>query len=102
MYSGLDDTGRSVAVEIKSTQRRPEVQGGFRFFSAVLLACDLVVLFPSQYKFCLAWYPGHDLPRASFIRLTGTPIELKDAHTRAVLGEYIDIYDLKQAVDDHA
>ena len=42
------------------------------------------------------------MPRASFIRLTGTPIELKDAHTRAVLGEYIDIYDLKQAVDDHA
>ncbi len=42
------------------------------------------------------------LPRASFIGFTGTPIELKDANTRAVFGDYIDIYDIKQAVDDRA
>ncbi len=42
------------------------------------------------------------LPNASFIGFTGTPIEDKDRNTRNVFGEYIDIYDLTQAVDDEA
>jgi type I restriction enzyme R subunit len=58
----------------------------------------------SQYDFLdgLARHMHDGLPRASFIGFTGTPIELKDANTRAVFGDYIDIYDIKQAVDDHA
>jgi type I restriction enzyme R subunit len=58
----------------------------------------------SQYDFLdgLARYMHDALPRASFVGFTGTPIELKDANTRAVFGDYIDIYDIKQAVDDHA
>ncbi|NBX51153.1 type I restriction endonuclease subunit R, partial [bacterium] len=43
----------------------------------------------------------HDaLPNASFIGFTGTPIDFADRSTRAVFGEYVDIYDIKQAVDD--
>ncbi len=42
------------------------------------------------------------LPNASFIGFTGTPIELKDANTRAVFGEYISVYDIQQAVEDGA
>lgn len=42
------------------------------------------------------------LPNASFIGFTGTPIELKDANTRAVFGDYISIYDIQQAVQDGA
>ena len=42
------------------------------------------------------------LPNAAFIGFTGTPIESTDRNTRAVFGEYIDIYDLTQAVDDGA
>ena len=42
------------------------------------------------------------LPNASFIGFTGTPIELEDKSTPAVFGDYIDIYDIKQAVDDGA
>jgi len=42
------------------------------------------------------------LPNASFMGFTGTPIETADRDTRAVFGEYIDIYDLTQAVDDGA
>ena len=42
------------------------------------------------------------LPNASFIGFTGTPIELEDKSTPAVFGNYIDIYDIKQAVDDGA
>src|SRR5471030_1522150 len=42
------------------------------------------------------------LPNASFIGFTGTPIEQNDANTRAIFGDYISIYDIQQAVADHA
>ena len=42
------------------------------------------------------------LPKASFIGFTGTPIELGDKNTQAVFGDYIDIYDIQQAVRDGA
>ncbi len=42
------------------------------------------------------------LPNASFIGFTGTPVELTDRNTRAVFGDYIDIYDVRRAVDDGA
>ena len=42
------------------------------------------------------------LPNASFIGFTGTPIELTDANTRAVFGDYISIYDIQRAVADEA
>ncbi len=42
------------------------------------------------------------LPNASFIGFTGTPIELGDKNTLAVFGDYVDIYDIKQAVVDGA
>ena len=42
------------------------------------------------------------MPNASFIGFTGTPIELQDASTRAVFGDYISIYDIQRAVEDKA
>ena len=42
------------------------------------------------------------LPNASFVGFTGTPIELKDANTRAVFGDYISIYDIQRSVEDGA
>ncbi len=42
------------------------------------------------------------LPNASFVGFTGTPIELTDRNTRAVFGDYIDIYDIERAVEDGA
>jgi len=42
------------------------------------------------------------LPNASFIGFTGTPIEQTDANTRAVVGDYISIYDIQRAVADRA
>lgn len=42
------------------------------------------------------------LPNASFIGFTGTPVEAGDRNTRAIFGEYIDVYDLTQAVEDGA
>ena len=42
------------------------------------------------------------LPLASFVGFTGTPVELQDANTRAVFGEYISIYDIQRSVEDRA
>ena len=42
------------------------------------------------------------LPNATFIGFTGTPIEKADRNTKAVFGEYVDIYDIQQAVIDKA
>src|SRR5205823_13216943 len=42
------------------------------------------------------------LPNASFIGFTGTPIETGDRITRQVFGDYIDVYDIAQAVEDGA
>ncbi len=42
------------------------------------------------------------LPNATFLGFTGTPVELKDADTKAIFGEYIDVYDVQRAVDDGA
>ena len=44
----------------------------------------------------------NSLPNASFIGFTGTPISQKDKDTQEVFGNYIDIYDMTQAVRDKA
>ena len=58
----------------------------------------------SQYDFIdgFARHMRDALPNASFIGFTGTPIELQDANTRAVFGDYISIYDIQRAVEDRA
>ena len=58
----------------------------------------------SQYDF-IDGYARHmrdALPSASFIGFTGTPIELEDANTRAVFGDYISVYDIERSVEDRA
>ncbi len=42
------------------------------------------------------------LPNATFVGFTGTPLETKDKITTHVFGDYIDIYDIRQAVEDGA
>lgn len=42
------------------------------------------------------------LPNATYVGFTGTPISMKDRSTREVFGDYIDIYDMTQAVEDGA
>ena len=58
----------------------------------------------SQYDF-IDGYARHmrdALPKASFVGFTGTPIELQDANTRAVFGDYISVYDIQRSVEDKA
>lgn len=58
----------------------------------------------SQYDFIdgYAKYLRDSLPNATFIGFTGTPIESIDRNTQAVFGNYVDIYDIQQAVVDNA
>jgi type I restriction enzyme R subunit len=58
----------------------------------------------SQYDFIdgFARHMRDALPNASFIGFTGTPIELADANTRAVFGDYISVYDIQRSVQDGA
>ena len=44
----------------------------------------------------------NSLPQATYIGFTGTPIAQKDRNTRDVFGDYIDVYDMTQAVEDGA
>jgi type I restriction enzyme R subunit len=53
-------------------------------------------------KYGNAKYLRDALPNASFIGFTGTPIEKEDKSTPAVFGDYIDVYDIAQAVKDGA
>lgn len=58
----------------------------------------------SQYDFMdgFAKHMRDALPHASFIGFTGTPIENTDKNTQAVFGDYVDVYDIQQAVEDGA
>ncbi len=58
----------------------------------------------SQYDFIdgFAKHLRDALPNATFIGFTGTPIESSDRNTQAVFGNYVDIYDIQQAVEDKA
>ena len=49
-----------------------------------------------------AKYMRDALPNATYLGFTGTPIEGTDANTPAVFGNYIDVYDIAQAVEDGA
>lgn len=53
-------------------------------------------------KYGIARIIRNNLPNASFIGFTGTPISSDDRSTREVFGNYIDIYDMTQAVEDGA
>lgn len=58
----------------------------------------------SQYDFIdgFAKHLRDALPNATYIGFTGTPIESTDRNTQAVFGNYVDIYDIQQAVNDRA
>lgn len=55
-----------------------------------------------SFKYGYAQHLREAIPNATFIGFTGTPIESEDKDTRAVFGDYISIYDIKDAVTDGA
>ena len=55
-----------------------------------------------EWQYGMAKYMRDALPNATFIGFTGTPINFEDKSTVEVFGDYIDIYDMTQAVEDGA
>jgi len=55
-----------------------------------------------QTRYGFAKYIRDALPNATFVGFTGTPIEQTDKNTPEIFGDYIDIYDIAQAVEDGA
>jgi type I restriction enzyme R subunit len=55
-----------------------------------------------QVSYGFAHYVRKGLPNATFVGFTGTPIEMVDKNTQQVFGDYIDVYDITQAVEDNA
>ena len=84
----------------------PEAKGGT--YPLLSERCNIVVMADEAHRSQYAFIDGfarhmHDaLPNASFIGFTGTPIERDDKSTPAVFGDYIDRYDIRQAVEDGA
>ena len=56
----------------------------------------------SEIKYGFAKYLRDALPNATYLGFTGTPIEATDINTPAVFGNYVDVYDIAQAVEDGA
>lgn len=56
----------------------------------------------SKTVYGFAKYMRDALPNATYLGFTGTPIESTDVNTPAVFGNYVDIYDIAQAVEDGA
>lgn len=53
-------------------------------------------------RYGLAYQLRNALPNAVYVAFTGTPVDLVGANTRGVFGDYIDVYDIAQAVEDGA
>ncbi len=83
-------------------------ENGYETLSALTLRRNVVVIADeahrSQYDFIdgFARHMRDALPNATFIGFTGTPIEKEDKNTQAVFGNYVDVYDIQQAVEDGA
>lgn len=76
-------------------------QYGFNYKEADLKDAEKNVI-GKQTKKGFAQYMRDALPHATFVGFTGTPVEQTDKNTPAVFGNYIDIYDIAQAVKDGA
>ena len=92
-------TDRTNVVVIADEAHR--TQYGFKA-KAVEVRNEADEVIGSEIKYGFAKYLRDALPNATYIGFTGTPIELTDKNTPAVFGNYIDVYDIAQAVEDGA
>ena len=92
-------TDRANVVVIADEAHR--TQYGFKA-KAVEVRNEADEVIGSEIKYGFAKYLRDALPNATYIGFTGTPIELSDKNTPAVFGNYIDVYDIAQAVEDGA
>ncbi len=89
-------------VVFTTIQKFAEAQGVISERSNVVVMADEA--HRSQYGFVEggARWMREALPNATFVGFTGTPLERDDKNTIHVFGEYADVYDIRQAVEDGA
>ena len=89
-------------VVFTTIQKFAEAHGVISLRSNVVVMADEA--HRSQYGFVEggARWMREALPNATFIGFTGTPLERDDRNTMHVFGEYADVYDIRQAVEDGA
>lgn len=92
-------TDRSNVIVIADEAHR--TQYGFKA-KAVDVRNEADEVIGSEIKYGFAKYLRDALPNATYLGFTGTPIEETDVNTKAVFGNYVDVYDIAQAVEDGA
>ena len=97
IYDQLTDRNNVVVIADEAHR----TQYGFKA-KAVEVKNEADEVIGSEIKYGFAKYLRDALPNATYIGFTGTPIELSDKNTPAVFGNYIDVYDIAQAVEDGA
>ncbi len=55
-----------------------------------------------EFKYGMSKIMREAIPNATFIGFTGTPVDFADRNTKELFGDYVDIYDMTQAVEDNA
>ena len=96
-YEALS-TRRNIVVIVDEAHRS---QYGFAAKTIDEKDADGVVM-GKKVVYGFAKYLRDALPNATYLGFTGTPIETTDVNTPAVFGNYVDIYDIAQAVEDGA
>ena len=98
VYDMLSD--RSNIVVIADEAHR--TQYGFEAVTRQVKDKDTKEVIGARIAYGFAKYLRDALPAATYIGFTGTPIEGTDVNTPQVFGNYVDIYDISQAVADGA
>lgn len=93
-------TDRSNVVVIADEAHR--TQYGFEAEIRTVVNKQTKEVIGSRIAYGFAKYLRDGLPKATYIGFTGTPIEGTDVNTPAVFGDYVDVYDISQAVADEA
>lgn len=100
------DKGNIEGLEVNNKMKKAITSGGeYPLLSDrdnIIVMCDEA--HRSNYDFLDGFAKNirQGLPNASYIGFTGTPIDFEDKSTLQVFGDYISIYDMKQAVEDNA
>lgn len=97
-YERLSD--RTNIVVIADEAHR--TQYGFEARFVDVKDADTKEVIGKRIAYGFAKYMRDALPNATYIGFTGTPVEGTDVNTPAVFGQYVDVYDISQAVADGA
>ncbi|HEV7348340.1 type I restriction endonuclease subunit R [Telluribacter sp.] len=98
VYDTLSDRQNIVVIADEAHR----TQYGFEAQTKDVLDRETREVIGTRIAYGFAKYMRDALPNATYIGFTGTPVESTDVNTPAVFGQYVDIYDISQAIEDGA